>query len=527
MIRSVAVGCPRWSIVAHDLHPDAQAAVFFANRVVSASVEAATYGIRRGMRRREAQARCPEMEVITHDPARDARAFERIVTVVESFSPRVEVVRPGVCVLSARGPARYFGGEDELRARIASSVDDALAAMRSHPLHPDDRTRVGIADGPFAAELAAVRGVVVPCGESASFLSGFAVDVLNQHELCDLLRRLGIRTLGDLAAIDAGRVVARFGSDGAIAHRLARADDTRLLEPRAIPPDLTVSRELDPPAHRVDAAMFVGKSLADSLAARLSGLGLACAKIAITAQTEHGEERTRVWRYSAAFTPAAIAERVRWQLEGWLHDESALSGGIALIRLEPQDVGPATGSRVGFWGRRGDVTDRVRRAIARVQGLAGPNGAQAARMQGGRHPSEQVRFVPWGDPTDDVRPGAPGDAKAAGPIEVEMPPWPGRLPSPAPALAFTEPRTAEVVDTHGAPVGVSGRFVVVAPPARVKLGSRWLDVVAWAGPWPTDERWWDAESHRRRARLQIALADGTAHLFALEDGRFSVEATYD
>src|SRR5207247_5703170 len=182
------------------------------------------------------------------------------------------------------------------------------------------------------------------------------------------LRRLGIRTLGDLAALDAGRVVARFGSDGAIAHRLARGDDTRLLEPRAIPPDLIVTRELDPPAHRVDAAMFVGKSLADSLAARMVGLGLACAKIAITAQTEHGEERTRVWRYSAAFTPAAIAERVRWQLEGWLHDEAALSGGISLIRLEPEDVGPATGVSVGRWGPRGDLSHRVRRANAALAG---------------------------------------------------------------------------------------------------------------------------------------------------------------
>jgi len=528
MTRTVAVGCPRWPIVALDLPPDVPAAVFFANRVVCASPEAMVYGIRRGMRRREAQARRPDMEVIAHDPARDARAFERIVTVIESFAPRVEIVRPGLCVLAARGPSRYFGGEEELGERIAAAVDEEIQAVRDNELHPDDRTRAGIADGPFAAELAAMRGAVVPMGSSPSFLAPFGTGVLDQPALADLLGRLGIRTLGELAALDTARVVARFGSEGEIAHRRARGEDARLLEPRPIPHDLTVARELDPPANRIDVAMFAGKAAADELAAHLHELGLACARVAITAQTAHGEERTRVWRYSAAFTPAAIAERVRWQLEGWLHDDKALSGGIALLRLHPEDVGPATGMRVGLWGRRGDVSDHVRRAIARVQGLLGPRGAQQATLSGGRHPSEQVTTVPWGDPVEAARPGLPGDTKAQGPIEVEMPPWPGRLPTPSPALVFADARAAEVVDVRGDPVAVSGRFAVKAPPARVRVhGSSWRDVAAWAGPWPVDEKWWDESSHRRRARFQIALADGTAHLLSLEEGRWQLEATYD
>ena len=58
-------------------------------------------------------------------------------------------------------------------------------------------------------------------------------------------------------------------------------------------------------------------------------------------------------------------------------------------------------------------------------------------------------------------------------------------------------------------------------------GERWAPVVAWAGPWPVDERWWDPPAHRRRARAQVVTADGTARLLALEGGRWWVEATYD
>ncbi len=536
-VRTLAVGCPRWPIVAADLPPDAPSAVFFANRVVSASPEAIAYGIRRGMRRREAQARCPEVEVLTHDPARDARTFEKIVTVVESFSPRVEVVRPGLCVLAARGPARYFGGEYALRDRVADAVDDTIDLHRTHVLHLDDRSRTGIADGPFAASLAAARGVVVPEGGSPAFLSPFPIRVLDsigghprtpgQPDLCDLFFRLGLRTLGDLAALPAGRVAARFGADGEIAHRLARGEDDRLLEPRVVPPDLQITRELDPPAHRVDVAMFAGKAAADELAEKLGSKGLACAKLAITATTEHGEERTRVWRYSAAFTPAAIAERVRWQLEGWLQSDGALTGGIAFLRLSPEDVGPANGSAVGFWNRRGDVSDRVRRAVARVQGLLGQNGAQQPVLQGGRHPSEQVHVVAWGDPVSPARPGLPGRQKVQGPVEVELPPWPGRLPGPTPALVHAEPPHVELVDADGRAVGVDGRFVATAHPQRARVGGRWLQVASWTGPWPVDEKWWDASAHRRRARFQIALDDGSAHLLSLEEGRWRVEATYD
>ena len=58
-------------------------------------------------------------------------------------------------------------------------------------------------------------------------------------------------------------------------------------------------------------------------------------------------------------------------------------------------------------------------------------------------------------------------------------------------------------------------------------GGPWTEVVAWAGPWPADERWWDPPAHRRRARLQVQLTDGGAYLVAVERGRWWVEATYD
>jgi protein ImuB len=51
--------------------------------------------------------------------------------------------------------------------------------------------------------------------------------------------------------------------------------------------------------------------------------------------------------------------------------------------------------------------------------------------------------------------------------------------------------------------------------------------VAWAGPWPVDERWWDPVAHRRRARFQMLDETGVARLAVVEAGQWWVEADYD
>jgi protein ImuB len=496
----LVVWCPDWPIVA--AAQPGPVVIIDAGVVRACSAAARQREVRRGLRRREAQARCPDAVVIAHDEARDARAFEPVVAALErAFVPAVEIIRPGVCAFPARGPARYFGGEEQLAGQVATAVDVEC--------------RVGIADGSFAAQLAARRGIVVPPGGSAAFLASFPVGVLDRPDLVDLLRRLGVKTLGDLAALPARAVLGRFGPDGALAHRLARGLDPRPPAVRVPPPELTVTAELDPPVDRVDAAAFVARGIAAELADGLARRGLACARLRIEAETEHGEHLTRLWRHDGTLSAGAMAERVRWQLDGWLVHHPA-PGALVLLRLTPEDLRPDRGRQLGFWGPGTAADDdRAARALARVQGLLGLEAVVTGVLDGGRGFAEQVRLVPWGDARD-----TEPDSHAL--------PWPGRLPMPAPATVHVSPWPADVVDERGHPVTVSGRGVPSSAPARVSIGGGpWSPLVAWAGPWPVDERWWDAAAHRRRACWQIRTADGTAHLLTLEAGRWFVDATYD
>jgi protein ImuB len=526
--RTLVVGCTDWPLTAAGVAPGEPAAVLYDHRVVAATTTARALGVQRGQRQREAQARCPELALLPTAPETDARVFEPIVAAITAFSPRVEIVRPGVVALATRGPSRYFGGDAALVTRLTTAVCDVLTHIAPADQR-EDRCRVGIADGLFGALLAASRRVVVPPGDSAAFLAPFPITTLHRPELTDLLRRLGIRTLGALADLDERDVLDRFGTEGARAHRLARGLDERPLVTHPPRAELQVTQSFDPPAERVDMVAFAGRGLAESLHELLRRRGLVCVQLAVEISTAHDEHQVRLWRHlDGTFTPAAMVDRLRWQLEGWWNAPDHPSAGVSLVRLHADECAPVGEVQPDLWDAHATIDAQVRRTLGRVQGLLGQDRVHTAVIGGGRAAADQVRLVAWGDPREPGHPGLPGAVTVRVPTGVEMPPWPGRLPPPAPAVVHADPLPAEVRDRADQIVGVTARCTATSEPSHVSIaaGPR-LDVVGWAGPWPVDERWWDTAQARRRARFQMALSDGTAHLLALQDGRWWVEATYD
>ncbi len=524
--RTLVVWCPDWAVLASDPEPSAAVIVVRANRVVAASMAARAAGIEVGLRRRASQRRCPSVEVVEHDPGRDARAFEPVALSLDAITPGVEVSQPGTLAFATRGPSRYFGGDESLAERVAWMVSGALGGRWP--------VRVGVADGAFAALLAAQQAhqrgtsaVVVPPGGSAAFLAVHPVATLLEGlevpDVVDVWQRLGLRTLGHVVELPRGDVAARFGHSGVAAHRLASGLDLRPLAARHRAPDLAVTQDLDPPVDQVDRAAFVAKVLADQLHARLAADGLACTQVLVEARTEHGEVLARQWRHEGALTAAALADRVRWQLDGWLTGAASTrpTAGVDRLTLVPVEVVAARGRQLGFWGGETLVDERIWRAIARLQGQLGSEAVTVPEVRGGRSPGERVVRVPVAtvDLTEDRR---------AAQVASIAEPWPGQVPAPAPATVLAEPEPVLVADAQGEPVTVSGRTEVSAPLASLTLAGRAPVVLtAWAGPWPVDERWWDPDRHRRRARFQVVDQQGGAHLLAVESGRWWREATYD
>jgi protein ImuB len=284
----------------------------------------------------------------------------------------------------------------------------------------DVEHRVGVADGLFAAVLAAHAAVdepvVVPPGGSAAFLARWPVEALERPELADFLRRLGVRTLGAFAALPARQVLGRLGAEGAACREVAAA--------------------------------------------------------------------------------------VRGELPGY-----------RAVARTPASGGPV--AQPGFWGEKAAAETRAEQALERLGRMLHPEEVVVGRIQGGRGPAERARLVPYA-------------GRRLGPAGPGPEPWPGRLPAPSPALVLERPLPAQLVDDDGAEVRVTFAGLASGAPWRLSVdGGRWLEVAAWAGPWPVDERWWSLRGHRRRAYLQVVTDRSLAYLLVRSEGRWWVEGAYD
>lgn len=512
--RVLVVWCPDWPLVAVGAEPEAPAAVVTSGRVAACTAVARAAGVRRGQRLRDAQRYSPELIVHHDDPDGEARAFEPVVAAIEEICPRVEVVRPGLAAISVRGPARYYGGE----AEVAVLVRDAI-------LGRDVACAVGIGDGTFAADLAARAaweegagggdGVrIVASADTGAFLAPQPVSVLELPDLAGVLVRLGVRQLGDLAALPVRDVLARFGGDGVVAHRLARGLEARPPATRAPGSDLAAELEFDPPIAQSEPAVFAAKRLADQLHAGLAERGLVCVQVEVEAGTDDGRSRARLWRHDGLLSSLAVAERVRWQLDAW-RTAGELGGSLTYLRLAPEQLVVDSGRQLALWGQS-RVSDEVTRAATRIQVMLGHAAVTTVVPVGGREPGERVRRVPWGDSGDSSTPLWPAEH-----------PWPGRVPDPAPAVTPAQPRPAVVRDSEGHPVWVDLRSTVSAAPVRLDVaGESSRAITEWTGPWPVWERWWRAGEGRRCARFQLVTDDGCGWLVAVTDDQWVVEAVY-
>ncbi len=214
--------------------------------------------------------------------------------------------------------------------------------------------------------------------------------------LVEPLARLGIDTLGELAALGRDAVADRFGAPGVLARRLARGEDdplrTRIAEER-----LRESLELEE-ANSGPALERVLGVLVDRLLARPERRGRTLRTLTLSARlVEGGTWRERVVLREALSNP----RRMRLALAPRL---ALLPAPAAYLRLEAERFGPPEGAQRALFdpdpsrpARREEHRGRLREAVAQVRAAAGPEAVLRAVCvdPDSRVPERRVVFTPF------------------------------------------------------------------------------------------------------------------------------------
>ncbi|CAB4595299.1 MAG: hypothetical protein F2583_01575 [Actinobacteria bacterium] len=559
--RLAVLRCLDWSAVVAAKNSTTPCAVIHAQRVISRTPAAMRYGVQVGMRRRHAQALCPDIEIVAHQPSRDRTAFDAVVRVVNELVPLIEVSEPGLIVFAARGPSRYMGGDGPMASKIVEALKTSVADSRLAAL----LVGVGVADSRLAAQIASHASAmasssanlfvpyVVEPDKTNEWLAPQSVRVLGEfasinRETISLLERLGLNTLHDVCALSESVLAGRFGELGVELHRLSRGDEQYPLAVVPHPPEHLCIEKFDEPVSDQQIIINSVQRMAVAFTEYYSVHGSVCVRIVISFESESGKRSERLWYRPQGLTTSAIIENAKWQLEAWLASQLAgdISGdpeshalenyalenyalenhGLVRVQLIADEVRTDTAQQLRLWGGSTQTDETATQAIGRLSELLGSSAVQVAKWQGGRDVLDSYELV------SATHAQTIGSASSHEQISAQK--WRGALPNPSPSVVYSEPIQVQINDQFGKLLSVSARHELSASPVSVIIGSTHYKVNSWAGPWPVEERWWDSARSRRLVRLQLVCekitADSALQILAmlaiLEHGEWTVAAIY-
>jgi DNA polymerase IV len=242
--------------------------------VAAASYEARPFGVRSAMPLRRARRLCPNAIFVPCDFAAYRDASKSVFAILDLYSPLIEPIALDEAYLELTGQDALMGAPEAVALRLRDEVKARCGLDIS----------IGVAScklvAKVASELRKPRGlVVVRASEEAAFLASLPLSRLPGCGPATALRleRVGVRSIGDLAALPDPLLGELFGRYGRRLGAHARGIDPSPVlppgEPKSISREVTFDRDVTDAGKVRETALallqHVGQSLrAHGLSAR-------------------------------------------------------------------------------------------------------------------------------------------------------------------------------------------------------------------------------------------------------------------
>ncbi len=514
------------------------------------SAQARAVGVRPGMTVAQARALIPDLAVIKPSPVAERAAADALIDVAESISPVIEEGEPGCVWLDLTGSERFYrhssngqkNPHDVYDLNGTSAADDAddtveeaiAAELIRRARRVGLEAAVGLAAGKEISRLAARCGGarVIEAGREREFLNWMPLDLLDLgvnargDDLELMLKRLGIRRLGELARLDARAVGSRLGSRGAELMRLARGEGSARIAARPRAEVFAESIELEYGIETIEPLAFVMRAMIAQLTERLQMRGLVAGDITLAlGLADRRRDDRRVAVAAPTIEVRALLTLVTLNLEA-----APPPAAVETIRLtiEPRAARPAQSD---MFLPPAPAPDRLEAAIARIAALCGPD--RVGRIA----------------PADSYRPEAVRLGRFAPPPSIPQ-------QAVLPAAASATNSIARMVMRTLRPAQEVEVMCMRETPEFVRGANVCARVVSAAGPWRRQGEWWaiangngdgaapgdgddapgaagltdtSAPAAYARDYYDLALADGGVYrvYFDLNSGQWFVDGIYD
>jgi len=472
---------------------------------------------------------------------------DALMRIACDFSPRIERQAGGSIVLDVAGLERLLGEPAAIAAELARAgaphvavAGSQTAAILLARLRPGvtvavEEPEAALRDVPVAIlqQLLAERTAAAAPARTHR-AAGADASAVNGDRPFDVLRRWGVTTLGELAALPAPDLSARLGPGGVAIQRLARGIDPRPLVPDPAVPRFAGSFELEWPLDALEPLSFVFARVLEPIVAALERADRGAVALRLDLRLTDRTSHVRRLQLPAAMRdPRVLRTLLLLDLES--HPPPAA---VDVVSLEV-DPAPARIVQYSLLERAVPSPETLATLMARLGALVGETRCGSPVLLDSHRPDgfemgpvgiqEIGRRINSQFPTANSHSAqvpAPGRESGAGRWALGLGSWKwgvgnGELTHTIPTLTlrrFRPPLAVRVTVEKGRPV-------------RVAIDRRGMPggaVQQAAGPWRSSGGWWET-ARWNRDEWDVALGDGAlCRLFRDRDrGSWFLEGIFD